>query len=458
MDNIELQLPEMLQIPEKLLPILTKINDYRYFLIEGGRGGGKSQAVGRVILYLAEKKNLRIVCGREIQNSIAESVYSLLADLILKYNLCFEVLANKITHKQTNTAINFRGFREQGAFNIQGMEGIDVVWIDESQAITKETLDVLIPTIRKDRAKIFFTMNRYVQDDPVFSTFVNRKDCLHIHINYTDNPYCSKALINEAEECKLKSEVDYNHIWLGEPLSKGDDCLFSSDLVYPASEIKVHGDSGLRRRILGVDVARFGDDETVFTIIETRGVYHWQQIYQDTQKGKDTMWTTGVICDLQSRYSIDLTVVDEGGVGGGVIDRLNELNRPIIPFDGAKKPVNERYTNARSEGYFDLKDLMERKHLKLINDSVLMEQLLSVRFKFKSNGQKAIVSKDEMRKEGLKSPDRADALMMAVSQLNNCLSRKYDKEETRPRYGITDEDQLLSAGASRLPQFAEGGI
>ena len=214
-----MELPEILQIPEKLLPILTKFNDYRYFLIEGGRGGGKSQGVGRLVLYLSEQKPLRIVCGREIQNSISESVYSLLTDLIFKHRLYFDVLASKITHKKTGTTINFRGFREQGVFNIQGMEGVDLLWIDESQAITKQTLDVLIPTIRKNKAKIFFTMNRYLENDPVYMAFLGRKDCLHIHINYNDNSYCTQALRTEAEECRLKSLKDYNHIWLGEPLS-----------------------------------------------------------------------------------------------------------------------------------------------------------------------------------------------------------------------------------------------
>jgi len=167
------------------------------------------------------------VCGRETQNSINESVYSLLVDLIRKYNLAFEVFSTKITHKVSGTTVAFRGFREQGAFNIQGMEGIDIVWIDEAQAITKQTLDVLIPTIRKDKAKIFFTMNPHVIDDPVVNFCLGRKDCLHIKINYDENKYCTQALINEAEECKKKSIEDYNHIWLGQPLDKSEDAVFS---------------------------------------------------------------------------------------------------------------------------------------------------------------------------------------------------------------------------------------
>jgi len=146
--------PEILKIPNKLKPIITEFDSYRYFLLEGGRGGGKSQSIGRFILYLCEHYSLRIVCGRETQNSINESVYSLLVDLIRANNLAFNVFSTKIVHKISGTTINFRGFREQGAFNIQGLEGVDIVWIDEAQAITKQTLDVLIPTIRKDKAKI----------------------------------------------------------------------------------------------------------------------------------------------------------------------------------------------------------------------------------------------------------------------------------------------------------------
>ena len=187
----------MLKIPDKLDPILLHLDDYRYFLIEGGRGGGKSQAIGRMILYLSGKYKLRVVCGREVQVSIAESVYSLLCDLIRSYQLDFEIQSQKITSRQTGSEINFRGFRQQGAFNIQGMEGVDICWIDEAQALTKGTIDVLIPTIRKDTAKIFFSMNRHVENDPAFANFHKRTDCLHIHLNYFDNPFCTEALKHE---------------------------------------------------------------------------------------------------------------------------------------------------------------------------------------------------------------------------------------------------------------------
>ena len=404
----------MLRIPEKLLPIITKINDYRYFLIEGGRGGGKSQAVGRLILYLAEKKPLRIVCGRETQVSISESVYSILADLINKYNLYFEVQTSKIVHRITKTPINFRGFREQGAFNIQGMEGIDVLWIDESQAITKDTLDVLIPTIRKENAKIFFTMNRFVHNDPVFSTFIGRKDCLHIHINFNENPFCTNALKVEAEECKLRNEQDYKHIWLGEPLQAGDNLLLNFNTVDASPKLSFY-EEGTQRRILAVDVARFGSNETVFTIIQSQNIKQWNQIYQHAWKGKSLTEVAGKILELKREFLPEITAVDDDGLGGGVVDILGEQKSLVEKFKGNGVSDNEYYYNQRTVGYYRLKDFFDKGDIKIINDHLLQEQLLSIMYKYRSNGQKIIVSKDDMmRLFSLPSPDRADALMMAL--------------------------------------------
>ena len=208
------ELPEILNIPPKLLPMIESFNDFRYFLLEGGRGGGKTQAVARLLLFLADRYPLRIVCGRETQNSISESVYSVLTDLIQKHDLNFEVLASRITSRGTGSTISFRGFREQGAFNIQGLEGIDIVWIDEGQAITKRTLDILLPTIRKETARIFFSMNRYLPNDPVYERFVGRSDCLHIKIDYFENPFCTEALKKEADECAKLSPSTSRHFIL----------------------------------------------------------------------------------------------------------------------------------------------------------------------------------------------------------------------------------------------------
>jgi phage terminase large subunit len=369
------------------------------------------------------------VCGRETQNSIEESVYTIFADLIRNHSFNFEVSASKIDHRETGSAIRFRGFREQGATNIKGLEGVDILWVDEAQAISKQTMDVIIPTIRKNNSKVFWTMNRHVETDPVYVAFANRPDCLTIHCDYIDNPFCPQAMILEAEECKRRSIEDYDHIWLGKPLAKGDDTLYTTDEVYGSPKLEFMT-AGMRKRILAVDVARFGEDETVFTIIESYNVNQWQQIFMDSWKNKAITETVGKIVELSRTWGLDQIVIDDTGIGGGVTDMLNEMKLPVMPFIGNGKPINEMYTNIRAEAFFNLKNMFERREIKILNDAKLHEQLLAIRYQYMSNGKKAIVSKDKMRAEGFKSPDRADSLAMCIYYKDNTL----DNRDTRESY------------------------
>lgn len=415
---MELVLPEILNVPEKLLPIITNFNDYRYFLLEGGRGGGKSQAIGRFILYLAEKYNLRVVCGREIQKSINESVYSLMADLIQHKNLNFEVQSSKIAHKQSESTINFRGFREQGAFNIQGMEGVDIVWIDEAQAITKQTLDVLIPTIRKDNARIFFSMNRHVHNDPVYSTFANRKDCLHIKIDYHENPFCTAALKKEAEECRIISEKDYNHIWLGHPLDQSEDALYSLTELLASKKAKHELKEGYGLRLAGFDIARYGDDKCACVILQQMGALHWEEVFSDEWDKRDLNYTTGKILAIANEQRVDRAIIDEDGLGAGPLDTLTK-GRELDYFKGFRNPVigyteNKSFANPRTVNAYKLKDLLLKSHICINNDHII-DELVTIKYAFDHNQRRILVSKDKMREEGVKSPNLADALIMAIS-------------------------------------------
>lgn len=418
---MEINLPEILNVPEKLIPIITEINRFRYFLLDGGRGGGKSQAIARLFSYLGDRYGLRIVCGRETQNSISESVYSLFSDLIKSHNLAYQVFANKIDHRQNGTTINFRGFREQGAFNIQGMEGVDLLWIDEAQAITKQTLDVLIPTIRKDTAKIFFSMNRHVVDDPVYEMFHDRSDCLHIHINYDDNPFCTDALKREAEECKKKSEKDYNHIWLGQPLAQSEDAVFGFEELMATKINKKEMSPSYGLRIAGFDIARYGDDKCAAVILQQMGALHWEQYMTDEWDHRDLNYTTGRILMISSEQRIEKSIIDEDGIGAGPLDTLNK-GRGLDQFLGFRNtPIgyqkDKYYGNPRTANTYKLKDMVLKGHIAITDDQTIRE-LTTLRYTFDHYQRKVLISKDVMRsKYNIKSPNRADALIMAVSMI-----------------------------------------
>lgn len=425
-----MELPKLLDIPAKLLRIVDQFDKFRYFLADGGRGGGKSQAIARLILYLLEHYKLRIVCGREIQKSIEESVYTILKDIIIEMELDFQVFSDRIEHRRTKGVIKFKGFREQGSVNIKGLEGVDILWIDEAQAITKHTLEVIIPTIRKQKSKVFFTMNRHLKNDPVYKEFSTRDDCLHIKINYFENPFCSEALIHEAEICKEKNPDDYPHIWLGEPREEADNYLFTEQRLIDCKETDFIG-CGSHEMVMGVDLARYGDDKCVGHILQRRGPLKWETKHIERWGKKNLMESTGRIVDLITRFKLDSVAIDADGLVG-VCDRLTEMNYNINEFHGGWQGPDHvddsnSYANVKTEWYYKLLECINMGYMGEIPQRTI-DSLLTIMFTHKSSGQRIIVSKEIMRSKGFKSPDDADAMMMAF-YATKFLGRKIEEEE-----------------------------
>ena len=317
-------LPAILDVPDKLRPVITELDKYRYFLLDGGRNSAKSNTIARLILYLGEQYSLRIFCGREIQSSIEESVYTLLCDLIREYNLQYDISATKIDHRTSGSTIRFHGFREQGSVNIKGLEGIDILWVDEAQAITKTTLDIVIPTIRKQKSKVFWTMNRYLDDDPVYAAFHGRADCLSIHINFDENKYTSEAIKTEAAQCKARNADDYKHIWLGEPLAQANNAAFRNVAgIIREYTVPVPYNTAFDY-VLGADLAR-SVDFTVLTVInqQLKRVDYVERMESENR----TSWNyqKEKILAVSRAYGNALTIVDSTGVGDPIVEDLQRL-------------------------------------------------------------------------------------------------------------------------------------
>lgn len=419
-------LPEILNIPPKIKPVISGFNNYELCLLEGGRGSGKSQSVARFLLFLGEERKLRIVCGREIQANIEESVYALLKDLIEQYDLAYTVMAHKIKHKWSGTEFKFKGFREQGSVSVKGLEGVDILWIDEAQSITKPTLDIIMPTIRKTNARIFFTMNRFLRDDPVPEYCIGREECLHIKVNYFENPFCPLSLKNQAETMRLKSERDYRHVWLGEPLQQADDYLFNFDKLHKSLEVQPFGDMMVGQRVLGIDFAAQGNDLCVATVLDRMSNQHWQLSERIPWDESDTMVSVGKIVNLIGEHKPDVTVLDIGGMGKPVYDRLIEVGMDIHPFDGGSTEGVDikQHANIRAKSYCELKQWFDSQFLCMQEkDMEVIKELEKIKFKYRSNGSKVIQSKQDMKKDLKYSPDNADSLNMAVYGAMNFLGK-----------------------------------
>ena len=194
---------------------------------------------------------------------------------------------------------------------------------------------------------------------------------------------------------------------------ESDDYLFTFPILEESMKLELP-DERSKSKVLGVDVARFGNDETVFTVLEQVAPYSWHQTFIETHRQKDLMWTVGRIIDIRRELNIDAVIVDDDGLGGGVTDRLKQLNINVYPFKGGEKANDfEEYANRRAEGFFELKQAITKGNLRISNNHSAIDQLLTIKYKYTGRNLKAIVSKDVMKKEGLKSPDMADALMMA---------------------------------------------
>lgn len=412
----ELVGPELLSIPPKLLDILTLFNLYKIIVLEGGRGSAKSHSIARLLLYIAQERIVRIFCGREIQGTIEESVYALLCDLIGKYQLAYRVTKASIRSLLSASSFRFKGFREQGSINIKGIEGADIAWIDEAQSITKPTLDLLLPTLRKSNCKFLFTMNRLYPDDAVME-LTKRKDCLHIHIDYFENPFCPVTLLDEAELCRQTSEREYNHIWLGMPAAAGDFGIFDFAPLYKSIETKPFGDTLFRQRVLGIDWAAQGNDLCVGTILDRASPVHWELNKQLKWDEPNTTISTGKIITMIAEYKPDIIIIDIGGGGYNVYcDLIAAGIKNVFPFDGAStSAIGPRSLNMRADGYWNLKDFFESGFLCLQETHrPILKQLEKLRQVFSGHGKRQVEpKKDYKSREGF-SPDEGDSLMMAV--------------------------------------------
>lgn len=410
-------LPEILNIPPKLLPIITEFNDYSLLLLEGGRGGGKTHSVARLLLYTGEKRNIRIFCGREFETDILDSVFTTLVDHIDLFNLAYDVKKETITHQWSGTVFRFKAFREHGNIRLKGIEGVDILWADEAETLTTPTVSVLMPTLRKENVKAIFTMNRFLRDDAVPEYCVGRKDCLHIKINYDENPFCTENLKKQAIAAKEKSERDYRHIWLGEPLQQADDYLFNFHKLHKAFTIEPTGETPFKQRIIGIDFAAQGNDMCVATVLDRITNQHWEITERIAWDESDTMISTGKIVNIIGEFRPDVTVLDIGGMGKPVFDRLKEVSMNITPFDGGttRDVDTSAYANLRAQSYYKLKEWFDSEFL-IINDrdKEIVKELEKIKMKYRSNGVRVIQSKQDMKKELKYSPDNADSLMMAV--------------------------------------------
>lgn len=387
---------------------------WRHIVYHGGRGSGKSSAAAYALLLRGRQKKLRVLATREYQNSISDSVHKLLKDLIEKHSFTDYIVQNDtIRNTLTGTEFIFKGLKKDSQA-IKSLEGIDICWVEEAQSVSEDSIDTLIPTIRKAGSQLIWTFNRLTELDPVYV-----KLCMHP----SDDTYVAKVnsdtleaigqlpqvLIDEREKSRKNDDPDlFAHIWLGEPIGQGDTAIIPRTAALEAMNRKAEGDGAI---IIGADIARMGGDRIVF----------WKRKGLKTiQTETHTKLRTTETCDLLEKFADfnkDLEIrVDDTGVGGGVTDEMMKRGyKNILAVNfGAKAIDTDKYPNWISEAWFHMSSII--KDVELPMNSDLLMELTTRQWKMDNKGKRRVEGKDDYKKRGFRSPDLADAAIICFAR------------------------------------------
>ena len=227
------------EIPRKLEFLFRPA---RYKVAYGGRGSAKSWTFAQALLILGSKQKLRILCAREVQKSIKDSVHKLLSDQIKRMGLesFYQILNTEIRGKN-GTEILFSGLSDQTADSIKSFEGASICWVEEAQTVTKRSWDILRPTIRKAGSEIWVTYNPELETDATHVMFVVKppSDAVVVKMNWQDNPWFSPELEKERLDCMKNQPKDYPNIWEGQTKPAVSGAIYYDEITAMESEGRI---------------------------------------------------------------------------------------------------------------------------------------------------------------------------------------------------------------------------
>ena len=395
------------QIPEEYEPLFDSW--WRHAVIEGGRYSLKSHTAARALLIQARESKIRIACLRQFQKNISDSSYQLLLDLIDKYGFTdFKWTKDTIVNTVTGSNFIFKGLDRNVETTIKSLEGIDLVWVDEAQVITRNSIRILVPTVRKPGSRIIWTLNRLTDLDPVIDYFVNnkRKDVWHLEVDYRiaqKNGWLSDEILYEIEQSRMNHPEEYAHDYLGKAMNMSEKNILTVGRVLEAMNRDANDEGEVQ---VGVDVARMGGDRTEFVM--RKGL-------KETKREEYTKKRTTEICDLLENFvDMDkeiLIKIDDTGVGGGVTDEMIKRGYNVMAINfGARASNPDKYPNLISEAWFYMSDIIDEISIK--DDKDLLTELSNREWKMDKQGRRGVESKDEYKKRGYRSPDKADGTIL----------------------------------------------
>lgn len=425
----------------------------RYHVLYGGRASGKSWDAAGFIIYLASTYCVRVVCCRQFLNRSGDSIYALLKNQIARFGLSkeFDIQSTKITHKTTGSHISFYGlFRN--IEEVKSLEGVDICLLEEAANLTEEQFEILNPTFRKKGFMFIIVFNPRLATDFIYKRFVSNPiyDSVVKKFNYLDNPYLDAEYIENVINPLMKEDIEsYNHIYLGEPKEDDSEAIIKRSWIMAA--IDGHKKLGLSisgTKRIGFDVADDGED--LCATVESYGVL---TVAMDCWKAKEDEILKS--CTKVYRKALEENkqiIYDAIGVGASCGAKFNELGyfrhkkflaggaviKPDSNIDNASKIKNKDfYANIKAQAWWHVSQRLQNTYNAVQNGQVfdqsemlfidsncqhltaLIDELCTPKKSFDNAGRVMVESKKDLRKRDIKSPNLADAFIMANMNLGS---------------------------------------
>lgn len=257
-------------------PLHDLLRPARYKVYYGGRGGTKSWGFAEALIRRAAKEAILVLCTREKQNSIEDSVHRLLVNTIarLKLNAWFVVTKTSIRSK-CGAEFKFKGLRELASEDVKSYEAVDICWVEEANSVSLTSWKTLRPTIRKPGSEIWLSFNPVNEEDPCWQLFVKNPEpgsIIH-YINFDSNPYMSAELEGERqadlrlianaenEQERKQAQSNYDHTWLGKFKRIDEAIVFSGKWIEESFPDDLWKES--QRPLLGADFGFAQDPNTL---------------------------------------------------------------------------------------------------------------------------------------------------------------------------------------------------
>ena len=213
----------------------------RYRVLYGGRGGSKSWNIARALLLKGCEQSIRVLCAREYQTSIKDSVHKLLCDQIFALGIEAHYEITERTIRGINgTEFIFVGVKNN-TNNVKSIEGIDICWVEEAQSVSPNSWNVLVPTIRKADSEIWISFNPELPTDETWKRFVINppENAVVQKVNWSDNPYFPEVLDLERRALQGRDMEAYNNVWEGIPRQTVNGAIFAKEVTMAELEGRI---------------------------------------------------------------------------------------------------------------------------------------------------------------------------------------------------------------------------